>query len=184
MTSYAYVHNFEPNMKICGGLIATDADLASFLAGDIDELEYGKKRDPEGLLLPSLDKPFPEDGDEGYKKITNVPKNYLDTEEGAIAMCRQWYDKWAYGEAYCCQMMRVKTMVKDAVAGEDTEYKYSMDISGPYSSTKAAKQEIVKGNMADGTGMEIEFHALVMKNARATLASVLALAAVTAAYVN
>ena len=79
-------------------------------------------------------------------------------------------------------MTREKDTDKKPEENDDTFF-YSMDVLGPYSSTSTSKQKAITWE-DDSSTYELEFHAFILKDARATFASVLAMVAATAAYVN
>ena len=94
MTEYAV------NLKICEGVTYTkEAVLAETAApGNLVKAD-SKWADPEG----------------GLKGITEAQRK---TMEGAIHMCRYWYDETSYGKPFCCQMMEAGTL--------DADKKYTM----------------------------------------------------------
>lgn len=176
-----YVWDFKPNNKVCSGLVPTAESYKTYLT-DGDKLAHLGRVDPEKLFLVTEEKPPPgKDDPEG--KIINVPKDFKDTEEGARHMCRAWYVKNGYGEKFCCQMERYKITDKEAVVADfDDEYDYKMNFIGPFSSAKASKQNMITFDH-ETDSYEVEYNAMIL-NARATMASLFALAAATAAYVN
>ena len=79
-------------------------------------------------------------------------------------------------------MTRTKSSRKEPGEDDDT-FDYEMDLTGPFSSTSTSKQKAITWE-DDKRTYEQEFNAFILKDARATFASVLAMVAVTAAYVN
>ena len=142
-----YVYEFKPNNKVCAGVVVNQADYIAYQTEEINAKEYMEKIDPESLFLVTEEKEYPE-GDDVNEQF-NKPGDFYSTEEGAMSECRSWYDKWSYEGTYCCQMQRTKKTYKKAVAGEDDEYDYNMEIIGPFSSTKADSLEMITADLGD-----------------------------------
>ena len=176
-----YVWDFKPNNKVCSGLVPTAEGYKTYQT-DGDALAHLGRVDPEKLFLVTAEKPYP-GYDDPIGKIINTPSDFRRTEEGARHECRSWYVKNGYGEKFCCQMEKQKETDKEAVVADfDDEYDYEMNVIGPFSSTKTTKQNMITFDH-ETYSYEVEFHAMIL-NARATMASLFALAAATAAFVN
>ena len=105
--------------------------------------------DPESLNLVTEEMPYPTGDDYDKLAVYDLPNDYYDTEEGAMAQCRQWFDFNNYEGTYCCQMMRTKTTYTDSTVGEEDTFRYSMSVLGPYSSTSDTKQGMISVEFED-----------------------------------
>ena len=80
-----YVWEFKANNKACKALTPIAEDYTAVYAGKLSEVDFIKKLDPENLALVTEDKPYPSRSDMAKK---DVPKDFADTEDGAMHICR------------------------------------------------------------------------------------------------
>ena len=141
------------NSKVCKGLNFTSETVAS------------NTFDLEGLLLSTdwSSVPVPEEG-------------WKDSESGAVAACRAWYDATEYEKPFCCQMWMRSTLDKETRVAHK---QFTVEV---FKAKKMAEIGEIKGEL-EGVNWTNGYGAKVFRSAQ-SLTGVTAILAAIMVYVS